>query len=354
MKSKQLIFLLTIVVLSLSLSACGGSTSIASSWPGLTVVEDTVYVTFNQAVYAIQADNGTQIGFVPDEPINTTTFYAPAAPLGDSRFLAGSFKKYLYLFDFNTGSSSEFFKGAGGRWVASPLVTEEVIYAPNSDYSLYALDLNGNLLWTFETGDPLWATPLLDGETLYVASMDHLLYALDAASGAKLWATNLGGSTVATPALDENGILYIGTFEEEVLAIDSENGDVLWRFETGNWVWASPLVYDGIVFIADLDGSLYALDTETQKVLWRVEGEGAITGAPLLYEDTLYFCTQAGFLYAVDLDGSILWSRNQEDVEWNGSPVLAGDLILVGSLGKGALVYAYSTNGTLQWQYTPE
>ena len=354
MKSKRLIFLLIILTLSLTLSACGGSSSIASSWPGLTVVEDTVYVTFNQAVYAIQADNGIETRFVPDEPINTTMFYAPIAPLGDSKFLAGSFKKNLYLFDFNTGSVNEFFKGAGGRWVASPLVTEDIIYAPNSDNTLYALDLNGNLLWKFETGDPLWATPLLDGETLYLASMDHMLYAINASTGTELWATDLGSATVATPAMDENGTLYIGTFESEVLAIESGDGTVLWRFATNDWVWASPLLYDGKVFVSDISGVLYALDTETHEVIWRVESDGAITGAPLLYEDTLYFTSQLGFLYAVDLEGNILWSRSQEDVEWNGSPVLAGDLILIGSLGKGALVYAYSTNGTLQWEYTPE
>ncbi len=77
--------------------------------------------------------------------------------------------------------------------------------------TFYALDLNGNLLWKFETGEPIWATPTTDGKFVYVASMDHHVYALDPATGQEQWKTDMGAAIIFTPTLSEEGILYLAT-----------------------------------------------------------------------------------------------------------------------------------------------
>jgi len=38
-----------------------------------------------------------------------------------------------------------------------------MIYAPNADYNLYALDLKGQLQWTFEADQSIWGAPVSDG-----------------------------------------------------------------------------------------------------------------------------------------------------------------------------------------------
>jgi outer membrane protein assembly factor BamB len=366
-KSKYIIIALMLIFASLAFSGCRGSANVANSWAGITVEGDTAYVAFNQYVYMLDLDqDGRILDTFPDNqedlrPRNPTFFHAPVI-LDDNTLLVGSYNNRMFTFNTQNGSADDFFIEARNRWIAKPLLHEGTIYAPNANGTLYALGLNGNPKWEFETNAAIWATPVMNGSRLYMVSQDHTLYALNPSTGDLVWSLDLGAATVNSPALDDNGMLYIGTFGSKVIAIDAAAGEIAWEIETRDWVWGSPVIgEDGVLYVTDLGANLYAIDTATQDILWEksVDEGSSITGSALLAGESLIVATQSGQIASYGLDGERLWREEFGDednpVEFHGTPVLAGDdLILVSAIAGDTVFYAFNTELESLWTFEPE
>ena len=76
MRHKKLLFLLAFIGIAVTLSACAGGATTATSWPGLTVDDNYAYVAYNTQVYAVDLVNGSERWRYPAEPDNNITFYA--------------------------------------------------------------------------------------------------------------------------------------------------------------------------------------------------------------------------------------------------------------------------------------
>lgn len=354
MKTKRIYLIIAVLGLALLTSACGSGFG-ASSWPGLTLSADssTVYVAYNQHVYALQVENGIQRWRFPTEAENGVSFFAPPTLTEDGQLLVGGYNNTLYsLSPDNNGNLNWSFDIASNRYIGSPQANGEGFFAPNADRHLYALSNAGELQWTFPSDEALWAQPAYDGERLYLPAIDHMLYAVDAQDGRAIWEQDLDGSVVGRPALSDGGILYVGTFGQEVIALDSSNGRILWRTATNGWVWSGPTLADGVVYVADLEGTVFALNAETGRELWQVSADGAITGSPLVAFDHIYVGTENGQLLSIDLDGRIQWTQTLEGQLYS-SPLAAGDLILLGTVDVDHIVTAVDQNGQVQWTFLP-
>ncbi len=55
--------------------------------------------------------------------------------------------------------------------IGGVLVANNMIYAPNADYNLYALDLKGQLQWTFAADQSIWGAPVSDGTNVYFGTL---------------------------------------------------------------------------------------------------------------------------------------------------------------------------------------
>ena len=292
---------------------------------------------------------------------NPPGYYAAPALTPDGQLILGNYDKTLHSVNPDTGvenQSSWPFLQAKNRYIASPLATESGVYAPASDGTLFALDLTGKLRWSYTTEHSLWSTPLTDGLRIYQPSMDSRVYALDQESGREIWKTeDLGGAVVGKPALAENGVLYVGTFGSEMLAIETSTGQVKWRTPVSDWVWGGPVLEGDALYFGDLDGNFYALESATGNIRWQINGDGesdsSITNPPLILDGTVYYTAKNGTLYAVDPEnGNPRWNQ---PVGGNlyGTPLDAGDSILVAPIGADALIYAVSPNGAITWTFTP-
>jgi outer membrane protein assembly factor BamB len=358
MKFKYLVILTIFLVSSLFLSACAGGATVASSWPGLTSDEESAYVAFNNHVYAVQLENGTQRWRFPAERDNSITFYADPALSPDGQLIVGSYNKILYSLDPESGASNWQFSEAENRYIASPLVNDLGIFAPAADENLYALTLSGQSQWKFTSQDEAWARPAAgnDCDCLYVPAMDHTVYAVDPENGAQIWQSEeLGGAIVGEPALSEDGILYTGTFGSEIIAINAQNGSVLWRVPTDGWIWSGPTLIDDRLYFGDLEGNFYALSAEDGSEIWQLTPEqlgGEIVGSPLVVEDEIYLATQNGNLYNLDTTGKIIWTQAVGGPLYT-TPRLAGDMILVAPVQTDELLVAYSREGVKQWGFIP-
>jgi outer membrane protein assembly factor BamB len=361
MKPSKIILLLTILLISAALSACAGGAGTATSWPGLTVDQDTAYLAYNQHVFAIDVETGVEIWRFPAEADNKITFFAPPALTPDGQLLAGGYNNVLYSLDPVTGRENWNFSGAKNRYVGSPLAAEQGIFAPNADDNLYALDTSGKLRWSYKTRGPQWAAPAQDPgcECVYLPSMDHHLYSLDAQSGSLNWQTEeLGGSLVGTPAYSESdgapgGVLYVGTFDSKMLAVEAGSGKVIWSAPTSGWVWSGPALKDGTLYFGDLKGTVYAMSAADGAILWQQTPDGPVTQSPLVTDDSVYFTTEAGTVYAYDLEGNSRWNQTIGGKLY-ASPVTAKDLILAAPVGTDSPLVALDLEGAQKWAFTPE
>ncbi len=328
---------------------------IASSWPGLLVDQDTAYLAYNQHVYAINAINGNEIWRYPAEANAKITFYAPPALTSDNQLIISGYNNILYSLDATNGTEKWSFKNGKNRFIGSPLVTDAGIFASNSDNSLYALGLQGNLLWSFKTSGEQWAQPVIDpdGSKLYIPSLDHYLYAINL-DGQLQWKTteSLGGAIVGSPAISSAKVLYVGSFSSQMFAINTQNGEIIWKVPTEAWVWSGPVLKDNVLYFGDLNTSFYALNAENGNTLWKFQTDGPIIGTPLLTEDAIYFGSEVGTLYSLDYQGKANWSKTI-DAKIYQSPVKAGDLLLLAPVAKDYILMAFDMNGNQKWAFTP-
>jgi outer membrane protein assembly factor BamB len=359
MKSKILLFSLTLIILASLLTSCmGGGTSVASSWPGLTANGGLAYLAFGQHIYAIDQANGSEKWRYPASTEKGVEFYASPALSSDGQLIVGGFNHKIYSLDPANGTQKWVFEGAKDRYIAGPLVTENGIYAPSTDGSLYALDLNGKLKWTFKTQEALWATPTTNTECdcIYVASMDRHVYAVDAETGRQIWqSSDLGGSIIGTPAYDpENKFVFVGTFGSEMIALNADTGQVAWRVPTHEWVWSGPLLVDGVLYFGDEIGYFYALSAVDGVQVWKIQPlpNSPIVGTPIFGDGIIYFTSESASVYGINSDGTVARTHNVAAKLYT-PPVWANGNILVAEMEGDALVVALNENGAQQWVFTP-
>lgn len=354
MTHKKASFLLFILAVALLLSGCtGGAAAIANSWPGMLVEQDSIFVAYNQHIYAIDLASRSEKWRFPVEPDAKITFYAQPLLTTDGQLIAAGYDHILYSLNPQTGAENWSFKDAKNRYIANPIQVGDLILAASADNHLYALDLSGKLAWSFETQGANWATPATNErcDCVYLTSMDHHVYSVDAGTGKQIWqSADLGGAIVGKPAYSPDGILYVGTFASEMIAFQAESGDILWRTATSGWVWGGPAFVDGVLYFGDLKGTVYALDAARGTQIWQSPVDGPVSETPLVKDGSIYVTTQTGTLYALDGQGAVKWSQAVGGKLYT-APALVDDQLLVPVTGKDELLFAYNTAGTQAWSY---
>jgi len=353
--NKHILLVILVLTASLLLSSCSGSVDIASSWPGLAVYEDTAYIANNQHVYAVSLSNGNEKWRFPGEANNQVSFFAPPVMTPDGQLLVGGYNNILYSLNPGNGQEIWSFKGANDRYVDSPFIYNEKIYAPTAGNNLYALDLKGNLLWTFSSKGAQWAQPtaIPDCGCIYLPSMDHFLYAIDANNGTLLWKTErLDGSIVGTPAYDESGMLYFGTFSSDLVKVNSKTHQSTTLVTTDGWIWGGPKLQNGILYFGNLSGSFYAMEAGNGKILWQEKPDKAIIGSPLVTDSHVYWGAESGQFYAYSLDGVLEWSTTLEGSIFTTAQI-SDNKIIVAPYKTEKLLTALDLNGATVWSFTP-
>jgi outer membrane protein assembly factor BamB len=349
MKINWRIIIPCLLILTVLLSGCTG-TATGTNWPAVGASADAAFLSNTNSVYAVQLNNGTMVWKFPQES-GRTMFFAPAAADGSDQVIVGDYTNKLYSINPKNGNTNWEFTQATGRYIGSVLISGDTIYAPNADYSMYALDLEGGLKWKFTTEQAIWGTPVTDGKVVFFNSLDHFIYALGAGDGSLVWKTDLKGPTTGSPALGE-GLIYVGMLDQRLVALRADSGNILWETATDDAVFGTPVFKDGKVYLADLTGAIYCVDGTSGTIDWRSTPSGAIAAGPTLMDNGVVYTSQQGDVVAVDFSGELLWMRTITG-ELNGTPVVAGDLILVPAYKGDNLLIAYSFEGDQKWSFNP-
>ena len=355
MNTKRLILISLLALGALFLSACSGNT-VSNNWHGVAADAEHAYLASGSFVYAVDLTNGKEVWRYPAEANSKLLFYANPVLTADGQLLIGSAGTNHPFVSLNPATGKEnwtesFTKGKGA-WLASPLVVDDTIYAPNTDGFMYVLGLDGKEASDpIELGGALWSAPTTDGSALYVTSLDHHLHIVDPANGVSDQSIDLGGAAPSSPVIGENGV-YAGSFASTIEFVQS-NGDHKVIATTNNWIWGSPVLDGDTLFYADLNGKVFSLDIASGNQNWEAVQSDAIVASLLLAGDQLYVATEAGNLIALDRDGKTIWEKSVGGKVYT-TPVATGDLILVAPYQAEFSLAAYDAAGKQAWTFIPE
>ena len=305
---------------ALILSACAGGEVPPSAFPGMAVEGTSAYLASNLHVYKFDALSGAEAWRFPATQDNANPlgpFSGVPLKVGDVIVIGGStgangaYDRHLYAISDETGQEAwRFDPGEDGKEFVDSAVTDgKIIYAPNGNGFLYAIDPaqkennQPKLIWKFSTGNRLWSKPLYADGKLYQGSFDHKLYAIDATSGKELWHFADPTAPVAVQPVLKDGVLYFGAFDSAFYAVNAADGKLKWKTPVDGWVWSNAALSDDSIFFGDVRGKLYALDLATGQRKWYYETHDSIKAQPVLDNNTLYVVSMDTNVYAFDLAG---------------------------------------------------
>jgi outer membrane protein assembly factor BamB len=350
MKTKYLA-LIGILLAAVLLGGCASGLT-ASAWPGITADKDTAYMAGGPYVYAVNLQTGAQTWRFPEKPSAANPFFAtPALTPDGSQLIVGGYDKKLYSLDTKTGKATWTFAQARDKWIGGPLVTDKMIFAPNSDYRLYALNLQGTLQWEFEADQSIWGTPVSDGTNVYFGDLGRKVYAINIATGNQVWVQKVDGAVLGVPVLDKD-ILYVGTYGGTVYGLNTASGQNVWSKQASSWIWNGPSLNGTDLFVGDANGKLFSFPVSGNGQPWTQALSGAIIGTPLVTADSVIVGTEAGSVYFVDRAG-----KNAKPIAVSGklyaTPIIAGDLTLVAPTDGSASLVALDKTGAIKWSFIP-
>jgi eukaryotic-like serine/threonine-protein kinase len=353
MKTKYLALLGLLLALAVVLGGCATGLT-AGAWPGVTADADNAYIAGGPYVYAVNLQTGAQTWRFPDKPSTANPFFATPVLTPDGQLIVGGFDKKLYSLNPKTGTSNWQFIDARDRWIGGALVTDKMIFAPNADYKLYALNLQGKLQWSFEADQAIWGTPVSDGTNVYFGTLGRKVYAVNAQTGKQTWVQTVDGAVLGTPALGAENTLYVGSYGGTIYALNTSNGATRWSKQTTSWIWSGPALDGTDLYVGDANGKFYAYPLADTGKPWTQELNGAIVGAPLVSGDAIVVGTEAGSVYFIDRTG-----QNARPISVSGkvyaTPAAAGTLILVAPTGTSTdpILVALDQTGAVKWSFTP-
>ncbi|MDQ2879674.1 MAG: PQQ-like beta-propeller repeat protein [Pseudomonadota bacterium] len=188
------------------------------------------------------------------------------------------------------------------------------------------LALNGvSRAWTAQIDggsnrERLAASPVVSGGKLFAMDVTGTVHAFDAASGARLWETEIAHADKRTNAARFGGgvtadgdVLYATDGLGDVVALSAANGHEQWRAKPGGPLRGAPTVAGGNVYIISQDNQLYALSQSDGKLNWSgqgsVESQGVFgVAAPAFGQGTVVAGYSSGELNAYRYEnGRSLW-----------------------------------------------
>jgi outer membrane protein assembly factor BamB len=307
-----------------------------------------IYIT-GDSLYAIAPDGTTKwtypiVGGDPEFDYATTT----AAQGRDGTIYFGAYTGDFYAVD-SSGALRWLLPMNGLIFDTDATVSSDTIYVGSDLYtgggSLYALNPDSTIKWTFYLGEDVYSNPAVKKGIVSIPSVGTLagFYKLNASSGLLVHRgaplKNLASFRFAPAATDDRTFYQVDL--RGYLAKFTREGPA-WLIPIAPKAryidfWSSPAIGpDGTVYIGSMDDKLYSV-SPTGSINWTVIMGAPIYSSPAVSADgTIYVGSGDAHLYAVNPDGSIKWSFSADD-SISSSPAIGGD----------GTIYFASDNGIL-------
>jgi len=261
-------------------------------------------------------------------------------------------------------------KGANkeDRLIGSPIVAGGSVFVMDAETQVTAFDAaSGKRLWRSELTPEDEEDGHISGGLAYdegrvfAATGFAQMIAMDAKTGAVIWRKRISGPMRSAPTV-RGGRLFVITIDNKLVAMNAANGNVLWTHsgitEAANVLGGgSPAVDSGVVVAPYSSGELVALKVETGRVLWsdslstarrtdQISTLAHIRGRPVIDRGRVIAMSNAGVMVAIDLrSGRRIWDKEIGGLE---NPWVAGNYIF--ALTNESEIVALSRNdGAIHW-----
>ncbi len=353
MKKQPQILVLLFLILAIFLSGCTSSSAASvSTWGSATIADGMVYYAGGNQVLAL-ADSGSNYTLrwtYPAKAAASRLFMAEPLLVGEQLIL-GDYAHLLTSISIRDGAENWQFAEAKERYIDSPLLAGEVLYAPNADGNVYAIDLTGKLIWKFTADGAFWARPATDGTSLFVPSLNHKLYAVDMKTGAQAWEVDLKSPVVMRP-LYADGMIYLGNLTGSFFAVNASDGSIKWVQNLGGGLWGQPLLVDGKLYFGDEAGMVNILSVDDGKVLDQSDLSSAVIGSGAVTPDGLVFGTESGKIVLVDAEGKTRPLLTLDGGSIYSNIIVSGERMVVLAYKGTSPLYALDLNGNEAWNYS--
>lgn len=244
----------------------------------------------------------------------------------------------LYKLDFS-GNLIWKFRYEGSDYIPDNLNIglDGTIYFIDGDRNLAAISSDGELRWVKSAGanfkgNEIWALAIsTDGNTLYVPGAYGFseLYAIDL-NGEIVWEFNTPDSSAratAQPMVDNQGNIYVAV-KDGIYPPDSSIAGLYSLNPDGVERWKFPKSTSGDRYTIGLDGHIYICDGEelfavgyNGEELWR-QALQSYQYSPILIDNNGTVFLPGAYFQAIDSEnGTTLWSLDLPTTGWQGAAI---------------------------------
>jgi outer membrane protein assembly factor BamB len=257
------------------------------------VRDDTVYVTTGNAIRALDPASGErQLEKKFGSSDDLTGRVTAPATLGGDQLVAGV-GEHVVALDAATGDL-QWFEEVFGQVLDHPAYFSAHWSVVATEAGMvYLFDKDGLGTWKWQLPAPPVSPPIVDSDSIFVNCRDGNTYALmddGPPSTARLWEVDTGW---APGGLGVAGGLVVAAGGGSLRAIDAESGDEQWSREVGDWRHTAPTFARDTVFVGG--DSLYAFDPTPggdaaggPALRFQHEFAGRVGPGPVLDDGTLY------------------------------------------------------------------
>ena len=361
MKQNKLFAMVLVFLCVMAVSACTRSNALTggSSWPGITVDNDVVYISNGSFVEAVQ--NGQKLWNYPEPANNRLSFFAAPA-VSDSYVIAGTYSNQLHILNKNDGTLAASVEVGNNKnkIIASPIIIGDKVYALSSGgtVSCYTINVSGEALtpdWQTTLSSEIWVKPDYNDGTLYVVSMDKKMNLLDAATGELKQSFEIG-AVMSQPVLSD-GKLYFSTLSEEVNEMDLATNEIRTVLKADDEIWASPLLMGDKLIAADMNGAVYCVDIATGEIKWKTEKltakkNGFIAALAALDDKTFVLIDEDGSVMTYDIEGKSIGQRSMGQPVYTNPEILSNGSIVIVPVSEDGQIKVYTQDLKEDWIYT--
>jgi outer membrane protein assembly factor BamB len=199
-----------------------------------------IFGSFDRNVHCIDAATGKLLWKF--ETLDDVLGIPVGFPIQDGIIYVNSFDNFLRALDINTGR--EIWRVELGKYgmTVPASIHNNIIYQPTRGGVVYAVDLNGKILWKFVRSEHPFGVNTIHNDRIFQPCEDEHLYCLDL------------------------------------------SGNIIWKFKTFEMTWGKTKIIGNRVYFGSYDCNLYCLDYETGKVVWKFRADGSPSYLPPPHE----------------------------------------------------------------------
>ena len=212
---------------------------------------------------------------------------------------------------------------------------------------------DGQVLWTFRTGEMIQSRPAVAQGKVFFGGWDRRFHALDLRTGKELWSKEISASRYFAPATPNpvvigDEVVFVAAAapgRPSVFACSAANGDTLWTYPISSH-YASPLALGDRLIFGVVAGGFYALDARAGRPLWSfTTPEPVFDASPVPFGGAVLAPTLFGTVYRIEPhSGKAAKLFQAGDHFLFSTPVVAGNRIFTASVSGTVLAVQVSEN----------